>query len=359
MARIYNFSAGPAAMPEEVLKEAAAELTDYRGRGMSVMEMSHRGDDFQAIFTETKSRLTRLFALPEGYRILFLQGGASLQFAMVAMNLLSGGSADYVHTGVWSKKAIAEARRFGTVRVAASGEETDFSRIPRQEELDLDPNARYCHITTNNTIYGTEYPYTPETGDVPLIADASSNILSRPFDLSRFAMVYAGAQKNLGPAGVCLVILRESLLEQAAEEIPTMLAYRTHVAGDSMFNTPPTFAIYMVGLVARWLEARGGVAAMEEANKRKAALLYDLLDRSDFFLCPTEVESRSRMNIPFTLADPTLDATFLSEAKEAGLVGLKGHRLLGGMRASIYNAMPESGVARLVAFMETFERRRG
>jgi len=359
MARIYNFSAGPAAMAEEVLEEAAAELTDYRGRGLSVMEMSHRGDLYQEIFAETKARLARLFALPDGYRILFLQGGASLQFAMLPMNLLAGGSADYVHTGVWSGKAMVEARRFGRVRLAASSEADGFHRIPRQDDLNLDPKARYCHITTNNTIYGTEYPYTPATGAVPLIADCSSNVLSRPLDLSRFAMIYAGAQKNLGPAGVCLVILREALLEEAAAELPTMLAYRTHLAGDSMFNTPPTFAIYMVGLVAGWLERQGGVAAIELVNRRKAALLYDALDRSAFYHCPTEVASRSRMNVPFTLADPRLDALFLAEAAAAGLVGLKGHRLTGGMRASLYNAMPEEGVARLVAFMEAFEREHG
>ncbi len=359
MARVYNFSAGPATMPERVLQEAAEELVDYRGRGLSVMEMSHRGVDFQAIFAETKERLARLLHLPEGYRLLFLQGGASLQFAMVPMNLLAGGSADYIHTGVWSKKAMAEARRFGEVRLAASSEADGFHRVPRQEELDLDPRARYCHLTTNNTIYGTEFPYTPETGGVPLIADASSNILSRPLDLSRFALVYAGAQKNLGPAGVCLVILRESLLEGAADDLPTMLAYRTHVASDSMFNTPPTFAIYMVGRVARWIEEQGGVEAIEEMNRRKAARLYDYLDRSDFYRCPTERESRSRMNVPFTLADSSLDATFLAEAEEAGLVGLKGHRLVGGMRASLYNAMPEAGVEALVTFMTDFERRHG
>ncbi len=359
MARVYNFSAGPATLPQACLEEAARELVDYRGQGLSVMEMSHRGAAFEAIFEEAKARLARLLGLPEGYRILFLQGGASLQFCMLPMNLLAGGSADYVHTGVWSGKAMAEARRFGRVRLAGSSEAEGFHRIPRQEELELDPEARYCHITTNNTIYGTQYHYLPETGGVPLVADCSSDILSRPLDLSRFALIYAGAQKNLGPAGVTLVVLRESLLEGAAQELPTMLAYRTHVAADSRFNTPPTFAIYMVGLVARWLEEQGGVAAVAERNRRKAERLYRFLDASDFYRCPTEPESRSWMNVPFTLADPGLEAAFLAEAEAEGLVGLKGHRLVGGMRASLYNAMPEAGVEALVAFLAEFERRHG
>jgi phosphoserine aminotransferase len=327
---------------------------------MSVMEMSHRGKDFLEIFGRTKRGVIDLLAVPDTHEVLFLQGGASTQFAMVPMNLMGyGGKADYVNTGSWSKKAIKEAKKIGAVNVAATSEETNFNRIPRQEELRLDPQAAYCHITSNNTIFGTEYHYTPDTGGVPLITDASSNIMSRPVDVSRYGIIYAGAQKNLGPAGVTLVIIRRDLLGRAPETIPTMLDYKTHADADSMHNTPPTYAIYILGLVCEWLQERGGLAAMEEINIRKAQRIYDYIDATGFYHCPTEPASRSRMNVPFTLANSALDGPFLAEATAAGLMTLKGHRSVGGMRASIYNAMPEEGVTTLVDFLQDFEKRHG
>ena len=360
MSRVFNFSAGPASLPLPVLQRAAAEMTEYGSAGMSVMEMSHRGKDFLEIFRRTKQGVIDLLGVPDTHEVLFLQGGASTQFAMVPMNLMgNGGKADYVNTGSWSKKAIKEAKKIGSVNVAASSEETNFNRIPRQEELRLDPAAAYCHITSNNTIFGTEYHYTPDTGAVPLVTDASSNIMSRSIDVARYGIIYAGAQKNLGPAGVTLVIIRRDLLGRAADTIPTMLDYQVHASADSMHNTPPTYAIYVLGLVCEWLQEQGGVAAMETINVRKAQRLYECIDGTDFYRCPTEEASRSRMNVPFTLANPDLDATFLSEAAEGGLVTLKGHRSVGGMRASIYNAMPEEGVAALVAFLQDFEKRHG
>jgi phosphoserine aminotransferase len=360
MSRVFNFSAGPAVLPLPVLERAAAELVECGTAGMSVMEMSHRGKAFQEIFARTKQGVIDLLGVPEDYQVLFLQGGATAQFAMVPMNLLGkAGKADYVNTGVWSQKAIAEARKFGAVNVAASSEATGFHRIPGQAELALDPGAAYCHITTNNTIFGTEYPYTPDTGDVPLVADASSNILSRPMDVARYGLIYAGAQKNLGPSGVTLVVIRKDLVGRAGGRVPTIFDYQVHADADSMYNTPPTYAIYVLGLVCDWLRDQGGVGAIEQVNLRKAMKLYDGIDASDFYACPTEPASRSRMNVPFTLADPDLDATFLAEAAAADLVALKGHRLVGGMRASLYNAMPEAGVDALVAFLQEFERRRG
>ncbi|MFZ5492546.1 MAG: 3-phosphoserine/phosphohydroxythreonine transaminase [Pseudomonadota bacterium] len=360
MARVYNFSAGPAVLPEPVLAQVRDELLDWHGSGMSVMEMSHRGKEFIEIQHQAEADLRALMGIPANYKVLFLQGGASLQFSMVPLNLLpAGGSADYVLTGSWAKKAASEAKRFGTVKVAASSAETNFNRIPTQAELTLDPNAAYVHITGNNTIFGTEYHYTPDTGAVPLVNDASSNILSRPVDVSRYGLIYAGAQKNVGPAGLTLVIVRDDLIGRCREGAPTLLDYAIHAENDSAYNTPPTFAIYVSGLVFKHLLAQGGLAEVEKANIAKAELLYGLLDRSGFYACPTEPASRSRMNVPFTLANAELDATFLAEAKKAGLVQLKGHRSVGGMRASIYNAMPLAGVQALVDFMVDFERRNG
>jgi len=360
MARVYNFSAGPAALPLDVLERAREEMIDWQGSGMSVMEMSHRGKEFMSIIAKAEADLRELMQIPTNYKVLFLQGGASSQFAMIPFNLLRGKkTADYIHTGMWSKKAIAEAKKYCTVTIPFTSEEGNFNRVPRQQDLKLDPNAAYCHMTSNNTIYGTEYHYTPDTGTVPLLTDASSNILSRPVDVSRFGMIYAGAQKNIGPSGVTLVIIREDLLGGAVDTTPTMFNYATHVKGESMYNTPPTYAIYIAGLVFEWLKKRGGLAEMEKVNIRKAAKLYDCIDASTFYRCPTEPASRSRMNVPFTLAKPELDEAFLKEAKAAGLVTLKGHRSVGGMRASIYNAMPEEGVEALVSFMKEFENKNG
>ena len=358
MARVYNFSAGPAVLPEPVLAQVQDELLDWHGSGMSVMEMSHRGKEFIEIQHQAEADLRTLMGIPANYKVLFLQGGASLQFSMVPLNLLPpGGKADYVLTGAWAKKAASEAKRYGTVNVAATSAETNFNRIPTQAELKLDPGAAYVHITGNNTIFGTEYHYTPDTGAVPLVNDASSNILSRPVDVSRYGLIYAGAQKNIGPAGLTLVIVRDDLIGRCREGAPTMLDYAIHAENDSAYNTPPTFAIYAAGLVFKHLLNLGGLPAVEKANIEKADLLYGLLDRSAFYNCPTEPASRSRMNIPFTLANAELDAAFLAEAKKAGLVQLKGHRSVGGMRASIYNAMPLAGVKALVDFMVDFERR--
>lgn len=358
MARVYNFSAGPAVLPEPVLAQVQGELLDWHGSGMSVMEMSHRGKEFIEIQGQAEADLRTLMGIPANYKVLFLQGGASLQFSMVPLNLLPpGGRADYVLTGSWAKKAASEAKRYGTVNVAATSAETNFNRIPTQAELKLDPGAAYVHITGNNTIFGTEYHYTPDTGAVPLVNDTSSYILSRPVDVSRYGLIYAGAQKNIGPAGLTLVIVRDDLIGRCREGAPTMLDYAIHAENDSAYNTPPTFAIYVAGLVFKHLLNLGGLPAVEKANIEKADLLYGLLDRSAFYNCPTEPASRSRMNIPFTLANAELDAAFLAEAKKAGLVQLKGHRSVGGMRASIYNAMPLAGVKALVDFMVDFERR--
>jgi len=360
MARIYNFSPGPAMLPEDVLRQAREEMLDWQGSGMSVAEMSHRGKEFLAIAEQAEADLRELLAVPEGYKVLFLQGGASTQFAMVPMNLLRGGTrADYLKTGSWSTKAIAEAKKYCAVAIAATTEGTRFTRAPGQDELALSQDAAYVHYTPNETIEGVAFPYVPETGDKPLAADMSSMLLSGPLPVSRFGLIYAGAQKNLGPAGVTLVILREDLIGRPLPGTPTMLDYKTHADTGSLYNTPPTYAWYVTGLVFQWVKRLGGLSAMAEINARKARVLYEAIDGSDFYFNPVEPASRSLMNVPFTLKNPDLDATFLAEAEQAGLSTLQGHRSVGGMRASIYNAMPEEGVRALVSFMREFERRYG
>jgi len=360
MARVYNFSAGPAMLPEAVLERARTEMLDWQGSGMSVMEMSHRGKEFMSIAARAEADLRELMAIPANYKVLFLQGGASSQFAMVPMNLLgAAGRADYVNTGAWSKKAIAEAKRYGTVNIAASSEAEKFTTVPAFDTWQLDPGAAYVHYTPNETIGGVEFHWVPDTGAVPLVADMSSTILSRPVDVSRYGIIYAGAQKNIGPAGLTVVIVREDLLAEPLAGTPTMFDYRTHADNESMYNTPPTYGWYLAGLVFEWIKDLGGLEAMGAINQRKAGKLYAAIDGSDFYANPVDPACRSWMNVPFTLANPELDATFLSEAKAEGLVTLKGHRSVGGMRASIYNAMPEEGVDALVAFMAEFERKHG
>ncbi|HEX7014890.1 MAG TPA: 3-phosphoserine/phosphohydroxythreonine transaminase [Cyclobacteriaceae bacterium] len=357
MSRCYNFSAGPAVLPLDVLKKAQEELVDWQGSGMSVMEMSHRGKEYTSIHENAVKNLRTLMNIPDNYKVLFLQGGASTQFAMVPLNLFSQArKADYVNTGAWSKKAIAEAKRYGTVNVIASSEDKNFSYIPEVDASMISPDADYVHITTNNTIYGTLYPTIPDTGSKPLVADMSSNILSQEYDVSRFGVIYAGAQKNVGPAGLTIVIIREDLLGKALDITPTMLNYQTQAKENSLYNTPPCFAIYMAGLVFEWLLAKGGVAAMHKENVAKANLLYDFLDKSRLFKGTVEKRSRSIMNIPFVTGNDELDAKFISEAAKRGLKTLKGHRSVGGMRASLYNAMPREGVQALVDFMEEFEK---
>jgi phosphoserine aminotransferase len=360
MERIYNFSAGPAVLPRDVLEQASDELVNWQGCGMSVMEMSHRGKEYMGIHAQAEADLRELMAIPAHYKVLFLQGGASSQFAMVPMNLLRGKtSADYLNTGEWSKKAIKEAKKFCQVNVVASSEDKHFTYAPTQDKWQLDPNAAYVHYTPNETIGGVEIFWTPDTGDVPLVADMSSNILSRPMDVSKYGLIYAGAQKNIGPAGVTVVIVREDLMGQCLPGTPTMFDYKIHADNDSMYNTPPTYGIYIAGLVFKWLKAKGGVAEMEKQNIAKAKLLYDYLDSTEFYRSPVAVENRSRMNVPFTLKDASLDEAFLKGAKERGLVQLKGHRSVGGMRASIYNAMPLEGVQALVDYMKDFEQAHG
>ncbi|MEN8213142.1 MAG: 3-phosphoserine/phosphohydroxythreonine transaminase [Pseudomonadota bacterium] len=360
MTRVYNFSAGPAALPEAVLDIARQEMLDWHGEGMSVMEMSHRGKSFMSIAAQAEADLRELLRVPDNYKVLFLQGGASSQFAMVPMNLLGESRvADYINTGSWSKKAIAEAGRYCEVNVAASTEMDNFTRVPLQEQLQLLDDAAYVHYTPNETIGGVEFPYIPQTGDKPLVADMSSTILSRPVDVSRYGLIYAGAQKNIGPAGLTLVIIRDDLIGDALSATPAMFQYVTHAENGSMYNTPPTYGWYLAGLVFRWLKELGGLDAMAGINERKAKLLYAAIDNSDFYANPVDPGSRSWMNVPFTLADPELDSRFLDEAQAEGLVTLKGHRSVGGMRASIYNAMPEEGVQKLVDFMAEFEKTRG
>jgi len=360
MARTFNFSAGPAVLPEEVLRQAQEEMLDWHGSGMSVMEMSHRGKEFVSIAEQAEADLRELMAVPDNYKVLFLQGGASSQFAMVPLNLMRGNpTADYINTGAWSKKAIAEAKKFCEVNVAGTAEESSFTTVPSQGELDLNPNAAYLHFTPNETIGGVEFPYLPDAGDVPLVADMSSNILSRPIDVSKYGIIYAGAQKNIGPAGLTVAIVREDLIGEAVSGTPAMFDYSAMAGADSMYNTPPTYAWYLAGLVFQLLKRKGGLTAMAEINQRKAKALYDTIDGSDFYANPVDKNCRSLMNVPFTLANADLDATFLAEAKEAGLVTLKGHRSVGGMRASIYNAMPEEGVQALIDFMADFEKRNG
>ena len=360
MARIFNFSAGPAVLPRAVLEQARDELVDWHGSGMSVMEMSHRGKEYMSIQAEAEADLRELMGIPANYKVLFLQGGASSQFAMIPMNLLRGkASADYLNTGEWSKKAIKEAKKYGAVNVVASSEDKSFTYAPTQDAWKLDPNAAYVHYTPNETIGGVEIFWTPETGNVPLVADMSSNILSRPIDVSKYGLIYAGAQKNIGPAGLTIVIVREDLLGETVKGTPTMFDYKIAADNDSMYNTPPTYGIYIAGLVFKHLKATGGVAAMEKVNRAKAKLIYDALDASSFFQSPVARENRSLMNIPFTLKDAALDEEFLKGAKARGLLQLKGHRSVGGMRASIYNAMPIEGVEALVSWMKEFEKLHG
>lgn len=356
MKRIYNFSAGPSMLPLPVLEKAQQELINYADSGMSVMELSHRSGLFTEIIVEAEKLLRELMNIPQDYKVLFLQGGASQQFAMVPMNLLANSrKADYINSGSWSKKAIQEAKKFGDIRVIASSEDENYSYIPYVDSSMIDPEADYVHITTNNTIEGTAFSEIPDTGGVPLVADMSSNILSEDIDVSQFALIYAGAQKNIGPAGLTVVIIREDLIGQAPESCPTMLNYKTHSDNNSLYNTPSTYGIYIAKLVFEWLKELGGLKAMEKINREKAQLLYSFLEKSSMFKSPVRKDSRSIMNIPFVTGSKELDDLFVKEAKEAGLETLKGHRSVGGMRASLYNAMPLEGAKALVAFMEKFE----
>ncbi|AKU27248.1 3-phosphoserine/phosphohydroxythreonine transaminase [Geobacillus stearothermophilus] len=358
MKRAYNFNAGPSALPLPVLERAQKELLNFQNTGMSVMELSHRSKEYEAVHNAAKERLKRLLNVPDGYDVLFLQGGASLQFSMVPMNLLTEGKIGcYVLTGAWSEKALKEAQKIGLTTVVASSKEANYTYIPPLDDVKWPKNAAYVHITSNNTIFGTQWKEFPDT-PVDLVADMSSDILSRPFDVSKFALIYAGAQKNLGPSGVTVVILRNDLLERIPDGLPTMLDYRTHQKSNSLYNTPPTFAIYMLSLVLEWVEEQGGVAAMEERNRQKAAVLYEAIDESGGFYKPhAEKGSRSLMNVTFTLPNEELTKTFLAEAKERGFVGLGGHRSVGGCRASIYNAVPLEACEALASFMNDFRRR--
>lgn len=359
MPRTYNFSAGPAMLPETVLEQAKAELVDWQGSGMSVMEMSHRGKEFVAIAAQAEADLRELLAIPSNYKVLFLQGGATSQFAMIPMNLLHGKTkADYLNTGIWSKKAISEAKRYCQVNVVANGENQKFTTVPNRDTWNCDADAAYFHYTPNETINGVEMHTVPDV-NTPIVADMSSTILSRPIDVSKFGLIYAGAQKNIGPAGLTIVIVREDLLGDTIPSTPTMFNYKEQVEAESMYNTPPTYAWYIAGLVFKWVKAQGGLTAMAERNQRKAEKLYQAIDNSSFYANPVDPVYRSWMNVPFTLAKPDLEKTFLSEAKAVGLVTLAGHRSVGGMRASIYNAMPEEGVATLIDFMKDFEKRNG
>jgi len=357
MRKVYNFSAGPAMLPEEVLKKAASEMLDYKGCGMSVMELSHRGKEFVGIIEAAEANLRALMAIPKNYKVLFLQGGASLQFSMVPINLMQKSKkADYVHTGQWSKKAIAEAKKVGKVNIIASSEDKNFSYIPDLNPAKFSKDADYFYIVTNNTIEGTVYKKIPQTGSIPLVADMSSNILSEPIDVSQFGLIFAGAQKNIGPAGVTVVIIREDLIGKAPANTPTLLDFKTHAEEKSLYNTPPCYAIYIAGLVFEWMKQKGGVNAVAELNHEKAKILYDYFDRSKMFKSPVRKDCRSIMNVPFATNSEQLDEKFLAEASKRGLKTLKGHRSVGGMRASIYNAMPIEGVKTLVAFMEEFEK---
>ncbi|PWT75420.1 MAG: 3-phosphoserine/phosphohydroxythreonine transaminase [Proteobacteria bacterium] len=358
--RIFNFSPGPAVLPAEVLAQAREEMTDWHRSGMSVMEMSHRGKEFISIAETAERDLRELLSVPANYKVLFLQGGATAQFAAIPMNLLGRRTkADYVHSGEWAKKAMVEAKKYCGVNLAASSEDRNFTYAPKQSTWKLDSEAAYVHYTGNETIGGIEFQWIPDVGRVPLICDLSSSLLSRPMDVNRFGLIYAGAQKNIGPAGLTIVIVREDLLGQARPETPSVLDYKVQADNGSMYNTPPTYALYIAGLVLQWLKRKGGLGEMEKINISKAGLLYDLLDASSFYRSPVAREDRSRMNVPFTLRDETLDAEFLKQAQQHGLLQLKGHRSVGGMRASIYNAMPMEGVRALVDFMREFERRHG
>ena len=356
MSRVYNFSAGPAVLPEEVLKEAAEEMLDYHGTGMSVMEMSHRSKAFEEIITDAEQDLRDLMNIPDNYKVLFLQGGASQQFAMIPMNLMKNGVADYIVTGQWAKKAAKEAEKYGKVNCIASSENKTFSYIPDCSDLPVSEDADYVYICENNTIYGTKFKELPNTKGKTLVADVSSCFLSEPVDVSRYGIIYGGVQKNIGPAGVVIVIIREDLItEDVLPGTPTMLTYKTHADARSLYNTPPAYGIYICGKVFKWLKAQGGLEAMKERNEKKAKILYDFLDQSKLFKGTVEKKDRSLMNVPFVTGDADLDAKFVKEAKAAGLENLKGHRSVGGMRASIYNAMPYKGVAALVEFMKKFE----
>ena len=358
--RIFNFSAGPATLPLEVLEQAQRDLVALPGVGMSILEVSHRSKPFEDILEGCEADLRTLAKVPAGYQVLFLQGGASLQFSMVPMNLLTAGrSADYIVTGAWSQKAVKEAKRVGPVKIAGSTEAGNFTRVPTQAELTLDPDAAYLHYTTNNTIFGTEFQYVPDAGAVPLVADASSDIFSVPIDVAKYALIYAGAQKNLAPAGDTLAIVRDDMLARTPASTPTMLQYGVHAENKSMYNTPPVFPIYVMRLVLAWLLKRGGLEAIGRLNARKADLLYAEIDRTGFYRGHAEKDSRSRMNVTFRLPSEELEKKFAKEATAAGLDGLKGHRSVGGMRASIYNAFPEAGVEALAAFMREFERKNG
>lgn len=357
MSRVFNFSAGPAILPTEVLERARDEMLDWNGTGMSVMEMSHRGKAYMSIAAKAEADLRELMSIPDNYKVLFLQGGASSQFAMVPINLLGDKtSADYILTGQWSKKAISEAKRYCKVNIVADTSDSKFTTVPAAQDLKFDPDAAYVHYTPNETIVGVEFPYIPDTGDVPLVADMSSTILSRQIDVSKFGLIYAGAQKNIGPAGLTIVIIREDLLGKAKQNMPIMFDYKTHADEDSMYNTPPTYSWYLAGLVFEWLKGIGGLAAIESINQKKAEKLYAAIDASSFYSSPVEKNCRSWMNVPFVLANADLDAKFLEEAAKQKLVTLKGHRSVGGMRASIYNAMPMEGIDTLVDFMTAFEK---
>jgi len=356
MARVYNFSAGPSMLPEEVLKTAADEMLEYGTSGQSVMEMSHRSKEYQAIIDEAEANLREIMNIPDNYYVLFLQGGASTQFSMIPFNLMNKNKkADYIITGQWAKKAYQEAARYGEARAVASSADKTFSYIPKTTAADFDKDADYVHICMNNTIYGTKYHTLPDTGDVPLVADISSCILSEPIDVSKFGVLYAGAQKNVAPAGVTIVIIRKDLVGNAMDITPTMLKYDTHTENGSMFNTPPCYCIYVAGLVFKWIKSIGGLEEMKKRNEAKAKILYDFLDNSKLFKGTVVPEDRSLMNVPFVTGNDELDAKFVAEAKKAGFVNIKGHRSVGGMRASIYNAMPYEGVAKLVEFMKKFE----
>lgn len=354
--RIYNFSPGPATLPQEVLAQAAKDIVNFNNKGIGLIEMSHRSKDFMAVVDEAEGLLRELMGIPANFKVLFLQGGASLQFAMVPMNLMRPGQkASYLNTGVWAKKAIKEANMIAEAHVAYSSEGSSFNHVPKNGDYSVDPNAEYLYFVSNNTIYGTQFAAFPKS-DKMLVCDMSSDIMSRPFDMAPFGLVFAGAQKNMGPAGVTVVLVREDLLDRVPATVPTMLRYKTHADQGSMFNTPPCFAIYVVGLVCKWLKARGGIKAMEEINKEKAAILYGMIDSTDFYRGHAQPDSRSLMNVTFNLPSPELEAEFISQATKEGLDGLKGHRSIGGCRASIYNAFPKQGVVDLVDFMKRFEK---
>ena len=357
--RIYNFSPGPGTLPYSVLQEAAVDIVNFKDKGIGLIELSHRSKEFMAVADEAEALIRELLGVPSNYKVLFLQGGASSQFFMVPMNLLKPGEkATYLNTGVWSKKAIKEARLFGDVEVAYTSEATTFNRVPSDDEYEVDAASKYLYFVSNNTIYGTQFPVMPAK-DALLISDMSSDIFSRPFDVSKFGLIFAGAQKNIGPAGVTLVIIREDLLDEAGDNVPTMLKYKTHADKGSMFNTPPCFGIYCVGRVMNWLKEQGGVSAIEKINREKAALVYEAIDATDFYRGHAEKESRSLMNIAFNLPTAELEAKFIQEATAVGLDGLKGHRSVGGCRASIYNAFPKEGIEKLVEFMKDFAKKNG